>query len=114
MKWPIGDTSNANPQLLTDEGQTYFGQVLVEYQLLPPPSSPGAPAEQAIRATADSLATKATKDRTWADLFKLEECVLKLQPDETIKRRAWALRAKYKTIASDKEYDAYLASSPPD
>ena len=113
MKWRFWNTLNPDPQLLNDEGQTYFAQVLVQYQLLP--STPPVPAPEAFtRTVADRLANKPETNRTWADLFELEKCVLKLQPEETVRRRAWALRAKYKTVASDKEYEAYQTSNPPD
>jgi hypothetical protein len=102
------------PQLLNDEGQTYFGQVLAQYQLLPPAAPIPSPTETAIRELANALAKKAPGERTWADLFQLEDCVVKLEPDDAIRRRAWAIRAKYRTVTSDMEFEAYQASNPPD
>src|SRR5437660_7817744 len=77
---------------LTAEGQTYFGQVLAEYQLIPSTTAP-TPAETEIRKIADDIVEKQPDDRTWADLFELETCVVKLQPELDLRRGAWAIRA---------------------
>jgi hypothetical protein len=50
---------------------------------------------------------------TWADLYALETATLKEQPYEVVKRRAWSLRDKYREVAGPLEYNAYIASHPP-
>jgi hypothetical protein len=98
---------------LTPEGQTYFGQVLAEYQMLPPAINPD-PAEIETRKLAETIAQEDSAARTWSDLFELETCVMKLQPESELRRSAWSLRAKFKDIAGKSDYEAYQASNPPD
>jgi hypothetical protein len=100
-------------QLLTEEGQTYFNQVLTEYQLLTP-CDPPLPDEAQVRKIADGIVAKQVDTRTWGDLFGLEIAVVKLQCDDSLRRGAWAIRAKYKDLVGEKTYDAYQTSNPPD
>jgi len=100
-------------QLLTEEGQTYFNQVLTEYQLLVP-CDPPVPDEAQVRSVADGIAAKQVSTRTWGDLFGLEIAVVKLECDDSLRRGAWAIRAKYKDLVGEKTYDAYQTSNPPD
>ncbi|HXN71352.1 MAG TPA: hypothetical protein VN861_02230 [Candidatus Acidoferrales bacterium] len=100
-------------QALSEEGQTYFNQILTEYQLQVPSQSPGSD-ELAIRNIADQIAAKPPELRTWGDLFGLEIAVVKLQSEECLRRGAWAIRSKYKDLVGEKVYDAYQTSNPPD
>jgi hypothetical protein len=50
----------------------------------------------------------------WNDIFDLEAIILRLQPPETLRRRAWVLREKYKQAVPPATYAAYLSSQPPD
>ena len=100
-------------QLLTEEGQTYFNQVLTEYQLLTP-CDPPVPDEAQVRKIADAIVAKRLDTRTWGDLFGLEIAVVKLQCDDSLRRGAWAIRTKYKDLVGEKAYDAYQTSNPPD
>jgi hypothetical protein len=112
MVWPdFGFRSQPTNQALSAEAITYFEQVAAEYQLvLPGPQSPSA---DAARKIGDAIVSKAPEQRTCADLFELEICVVRLQPEAELRRRAWALRSKYRDLAGKEEYDAYLASNPP-
>jgi len=98
---------------LTSEGQTYFNQVLAQYQLLPPTTKP-TDEENELRKFADSIVARKLEERTWADLFALEICVVKLLPELDLRRGAWGIRSKYRDLAGPKEFDAYQASNPPD
>jgi hypothetical protein len=98
---------------LTPEGQTYFEQVAAQFRMLPPADNP-ALAETETRKVAQEIAQKGVTDRTWSDLFELEVCVTKLQPEPSLRRAAWSLRAKYKDVAGKSDYAAYEASNPPD
>jgi hypothetical protein len=100
-------------QVLSEEGRTYFNQVLTEYELLPPLAD-AKPDELALRQVADAIRIKKPADRTCADLFGLEIAVTKLQTESGLRRGAWAMRAKYRDLAGDKAYDIYQASNPPD
>lgn len=100
-------------QALTEEGHTYFDQVMTEYRLQLPTQTPSAD-ETEIRKIADAIAAKPRNERTWGDLFALEIAVVKLQSEDALRRGAWAIRMKYKDLAGDKTYETYQASSPPD
>jgi hypothetical protein len=118
MDWPgkFGRRQTGAPhayRLLTPEGQTYFDQVLAEFQMLSANPTPD-PADTETRKLAGTIAQKDFSARTWSDLFELEASVVKLQPEATLRRSAWLLRAKYKDVALKSEYDAYQTSNPPD
>lgn len=100
-------------QILSDEGRTYFNQVLTEYELLPPLAAATAD-ELVLRKVAEAIRMKRPEDRTCADLFGLEIAVTKLQDDWALRRGAWAIRAKYRDLAGEKPYEAYQNSNPPD
>jgi len=91
-------------------GRNYMRHVLAEYQMAPPADNEVPAALKAVieRAERDS------DDLTWADLFLLEKYLLSRQTDGILKRRAWFLRDKYREIAGQHAYDAYLQSRPPD
>jgi hypothetical protein len=119
MKWPtfLRRPTTAELQLesqvLSDEGRTYFNQVLTEYELLPLLAAATVD-ELALRKVADAIRMKNPEDRTCADLFGLEIAVTKLQTDWSLRRGAWAIRAKYRDLAGEKAYEIYQTSNPPD
>jgi hypothetical protein len=119
MKWPqslriqTAAEQAAHFQVLTEEGQTYFNQILTEYQLQAPSQNP-SPDEVEVRKIAGAIVAKPAETRTWGDLFGLELAVVKLESEGNLRRGAWSIRAKYRDLAGDKAYDAYQASNPPD
>jgi hypothetical protein len=113
LKSPFKAQLPDGAQTLNAECQTYFSQVLAHYQLLPPTAAPKAE-EIELRKFADIIVARKPEDRTRADLFALEICVVKLLPELDLRRGAWAIRCKYKDLAGPKEFDAYQASNPPD
>ena len=50
----------------------------------------------------------------WNDLYTLELMLTRLEPPEKLRRRLWSLRARYRDVAGLQEYEAYLASKPPE
>jgi hypothetical protein len=50
---------------------------------------------------------------TWSDIHMLERYLLSRETVETLRRRAWFLRLKYREVVGQRAYDAYLASQPP-
>ena len=57
------------------------------------------------------------KDKTqleWNDLYTFDLSLAKLQPLEKLPRIAWNLRSRYREVAGLREYEAYLASKPPE
>jgi uncharacterized membrane protein len=51
---------------------------------------------------------------TWPDLYRLEVLSLKARSEEELRRSAWAIRLRFRNIAGEGNYQAYLASIPPD
>ena len=51
---------------------------------------------------------------TWSDIYAFDLALIDLRPLENLIRKAYDARAKYRSIAGQKEYDEYLASRPPD
>ncbi len=113
LKSPFKAQLPDDTQTLNSECQTYFSQVLAHYQLLPPTAAPTAE-EIELRKFADIVVAKKPAERTRADLFALEICVVKLLPELDLRRGAWAIRCKYRDLAGPKDFDAYQASNPPD
>ncbi len=63
---------------------------------------------------ASTIFAKTEKDLMWGDVHTLERIILRLQPLDVVKRRAWSLRDRYHDAVDDKSYMAYERSGPPD
>jgi hypothetical protein len=94
-------------QPLSEYGLSYFNALLSEYRTL---STNNADPE--VLATIDAILAK--KSLTWGDIYTFEKTILRLQPIDTVRRRAWALREKYRQLAGKQMYEVYLKSNPPD
>ncbi|MEI6947281.1 hypothetical protein V9K67_08800 [Paraflavisolibacter sp. H34] len=62
----------------------------------------------------DLKVKRETNSLRWKDLYKLELALARLLPDERLAREVWHLRLRYRDIVGLAEYEAYLASKPPD
>lgn len=51
---------------------------------------------------------------TWRDLYTFDLIRTRHLPIEKLARKVWNLRSRYRDVAGLKEYEAYLASKPPD
>ncbi|HEY7556767.1 MAG TPA: hypothetical protein VIH18_18360 [Candidatus Binatia bacterium] len=94
-------------QPLAEYGLSYFDELVSEYRIL---SLKNIDSE--AKARADEILQK--QALTWGDIYTFEIAILKLQPIESLRRRAWTLREKYRAMAGEQGYDAYLKSNPPD
>lgn len=54
------------------------------------------------------------RELTWANIYTFDLTLVDERPTETLIRKAYDARAKYRSVAGQKEYDEYLASKPPD
>lgn len=101
-EWWSGDSLDA--QFLQSYRKVLFGQ----YQTL------GRTVENpAAKQEAEKIVGMEPKLLTWDELYRLELAIIKLEPPEELRRRAWVLRNEYKELASPQEYKDYLASEPP-
>jgi hypothetical protein len=94
-------------QPLSEYGLSYFNELLSEYRTLSMKD-----ADPEAKATAEAILKK--EALTWGDIYSFETTILKLQPIEHVRRRAWALREKYRSMFGEQAYDVYLKSNPPD
>lgn len=51
---------------------------------------------------------------TWSDIYTFDLALVNIRPPQSLIRKAFDARARYRNIAGQKEYDEYLASKPPD
>ena len=57
---------------------------------------------------------RANSELTWSDIYTFDLALVDARPAENLIRKAYDARAKYRSIAGQKEYDEYIASKPPD
>lgn len=60
------------------------------------------------------LERREKEDLTWDDVYTFDLEILELLSEEDLVRKAYDMRAKYRSIAGARDYDAYIASKPPD
>jgi hypothetical protein len=94
-------------QPLSEYGLSYFNELLSEYRTLSMKD-----ADPEAKAAAEAILKK--EALTWGDIYSFETTILKLQPIEHVRRRARALREKYRAMVGEQAYDVYLKSNPPD
>src|SRR5580658_9557199 len=100
-----------NRELLPDFGVRYLQHILAEYATLPPDLMAKVPA--AVQAILNAATASPPTDMTWGDLFVLEKTMLAIQPELTVRRRAWGMRDAYRELFGQKQYEVYMASKPP-
>jgi len=93
--------------------EMYFVHLLGEYDALRKAAEAPGNEHLAEQARAIALERKSMAF-DWYDIFDLEAIILRLQPLETLRRRAWMLREKYRQAVPPATYDAYLQSQPPE
>lgn len=97
-------------QPLPQHGILYFDLLDAELR-----SKPSQPIEQELGAVIDSIRNK-RRDRslTWNDLYTFDLILSRFLPPESLSREVWSLRSRYRDVTGLREYEAYLASKPPD
>lgn len=104
---PLSNRPYKSP--LPDYGLRYFEHLLADFEELPatePRLGTGQEILQKYKENPRSL--------TWGDVYRFDRLILSLQPEATLRRRAWTLRTKYREVAGQNAYDKYLVSKPPD
>ncbi|MES2105095.1 MAG: hypothetical protein V4634_13840 [Pseudomonadota bacterium] len=87
----------------------YFEHLEGKYYSLPAASVPDE-----SRRKLNEIAAKIPKELSWDDLFAFDLVLSRLIPKAELPRKVWSLRNRYRDVAGLREYDAYLASRPPD
>jgi hypothetical protein len=97
-------------QPLPAHGILYFDHLHAEYR-----SKPLETVKPETQAVIDDLLEKRKQDTlTWNDLYTFELILSRLLRPESLAREVWSLRLRYRDVAGLREYEAYLASKPPD
>jgi hypothetical protein len=93
---------------LPDYGYRYFEHVVAEYQT-------SGSAESSPPGRITEIVTRYQKNQpvTWADLYILEKHILRNQPLNLLRRRAWGLRANFREVVGLRAYEGYISSRPP-
>ena len=95
---PLGDLETSGDVELPSYAVEYYHQVCSDYQMATGASDPCA----------------TNKNPKWEDLYQLEMLLLAKRNEEDLRRTAWTVRLRFRNIAGEANYQAYLASSPPD
>lgn len=53
-------------------------------------------------------------DLTWSDIYTFDLTLVDVRPPESLVRKAYDSRTRYRSVAGQKEYDEYIASKPLD
>jgi hypothetical protein len=87
----------------------YFDHLYNEYLALPPDSA-------AVMSQHAQEFLQKRQDNTlkWSDVYGFDLMLVELLPLRDLARKAYDMRAKYRSIAGQRDYDAYVASRPPD
>lgn len=110
MKAWTGAQRPPRGQPLPDYGRLYFDHLYGEYR-----SMPQAKMDPDMKSLVEGLLTKKQEEAlTWDDLYTFDLMLARLAPAEKLPRKVWSLRSRYRDVAGLREYEAYLASKPPD
>jgi hypothetical protein len=72
-------------------------------------------ADQGVIALLEDIQRRRAKCHlSWSDIYTFDLALVDVRPLENLIRKAYDARARYRSIAGQKEYDEYLASKPPD
>ncbi|MBC8029471.1 MAG: hypothetical protein H7Z16_05115 [Pyrinomonadaceae bacterium] len=93
-----------------DYALLFFDHLHSEYLALE-----NTPAKQLVEPLAQSITDKRLNcTLTWSDIYTFDLALVDIRPPESLIRKAYDARARYRNIAGQKEYDEYVASKPPD
>lgn len=97
-------------QPLPQHGVLYFDHLSAEIR-----SKPSEAFDKDLKDVIDDLLKKRQDHSlTWNDLYTFDLILSRLLTLERLAREVWSLRSRYRDIAGLREYEAYLASKPPD
>lgn len=91
----------------------YFDHLHGEYQglLAKTDAAEARKLEELVRPAVEK---RAKGELSWDDVYTFDLAVLDYLPEEDLVRKAYDMRSKYRSVAGARDYDAYIASKPPD
>ena len=99
----------AMDRIAPDYAMLFFDHLYSEYLALKPLIT-----EPATIESLEGLHEKRLRcELTWSDIYSFDLTLVQSRPLENLLRKAYDARAKYRSIAGQKEYDEYVASKPP-
>ena len=88
----------------------FFDHLHSEFQALE-----NTPEKQALEPLMQSIIERRVNcGLTWSDIYTFDLALVNIRPPQSLIRKAFDARARYRNIAGQKEFDEYLASKPPD
>ena len=88
----------------------YFDHLYSEYLALKPSIN-----DTQILTLLDGINEKRQKhELTWSEIYSFDLALVDVRPPESLIRKAYDSRARYRSVAGQKEYDEYIASKPLD
>ena len=108
-----GGEEDLDDEFLESYRNVLFGQYRSMSKLVEDPKAKEE-ADRIVGAEEGGGTNGPKKKVHWEDLYRLELAIVKLEPIELLRRRAWILRQEYEEVASVEEVKAYHASKPPD
>jgi hypothetical protein len=111
---PTRMTRSEPEKPLPPEGLLFFDHLYGEFLALRAANQDSPLTPLASSTIEEIVERKEGGSSTWNDLYTFDLILTRLQPVEKLNRKVWNLRARYRDVAGLREYDAYLASKPPD
>src|SRR5262245_15130309 len=93
-------------------GELYFDHLYSEYLVIRPKMV--AEASVKLMDTLHNRRTSSEEPLTWNDIYAFDLELVKNLPIDSLMRKAFDMRSKFRNIAGDQEYNLYLASKPPE
>jgi hypothetical protein len=94
-----------------DFGLLYFDHLYSEYMSM---KSTVAPESQDLLDGLHQRRVDRDPPLTWNDIYLFDLELLKYLPPGDLLSKAYDMRARYRNVAGEKEYELYIASKPPD
>ena len=91
----------------------YFDHLRSEYNRVAP-SADDEKKQQLEERLGPIIKKREKQELTWDDVYTFDLELLELLSEEDLVRKAYDMRSKYRSIAGARDYDAYIASKPPD
>lgn len=88
----------------------YFDHLYNEYLALPPEKIP----RDVSNRMGEIYRKRQDKKLRWSDVYGFDLMLVDWLPLGDLIRKAYDMRAKYRSVAGQRDYDAYIASRPPD
>lgn len=90
-------------------GALYFDHLYGEYVVLKPLIKDA----QVLRVLEEIVEKRRQCELRWSDVYTFDLAMVRVRPPVSLIRKAYDARARYRSIAGQKEYDEYVASNPP-